>query len=76
MKVLKEYFTWATTIKCFVFAMIVSLLYVMRFAFVKHVAFFSLVAFKTYIAFTIINFLLFLFVFFILFLLASRSQDR
>lgn len=76
MKALREFFNLATIVKCLVFSMIVSLLYLARFDYVKHVPFFSNQSLKNYIGFTIVNFFLFIIIFLVLFLLARRAQKE
>lgn len=76
MKLLKEFFRASTTLKCFIFSLIVSLLYVLRFSYTKNIAFFSKITLTTYVAYTIINFILFLVIFFVLFVLANRGREN
>ena len=74
MKLLKEFFKKEAILKCFVFALFVSLLFTGRLAYVKQIHFFSATTFQIYLVFSIISFIIFIFVFFVLFWLSKREQ--
>ncbi len=71
---LKEFFNKRTLISCLIFSLPVSILFVWRFTSLRHIPFFSSEAAKIYAVFVLVNYLLFLFMFFILFWLSKRKQ--
>ena len=75
MKALKEFFNKETILKCFIFALIVSLMFTWRLTHVKNIPFFSADTFHVYLFFTAANFVVFMLMFLALFLLARRKQE-
>jgi len=71
---LKEFFNKRTLISCLLFSLPVSVLFVWRFTSLRHIPFFSSEGGKIYAVFVVVNYLLFLFMFFILFWLSKRRQ--
>ena len=74
MKALKEFFSGGTVLKCFIFALVVSVLFVARVDHVKHIPFFGRQSLQVYVAFTVTNFIIFMLLFLVLFLLGRREQ--
>jgi len=72
---LKEFFTREVLLKCLIFSMIVSLVLMWRFTHIRHLPFFSTEALQVYGIFVLIDFLILLFVFFLLFWLSKRKQE-
>ena len=71
---LKEFFNKRTLISCLIFSLPVSILFVWRFTSLRSIPFFSAETGKIYVVFVVVNYLLFLFMFFILFWLSKRKQ--
>ena len=74
MGVIKEFFSKRIFINCLVFSIPISALFLWRFIHVQHIPFFSAVSGQIYLFFLIADFLIFLFVFFILYWLSKRPQ--
>jgi len=71
---LKEFFNKRTLISCLIFSLPVSILFVWRFTSLRSIPFLSAEAGKIYVVFVVVNYLLFLLMFFILFWLSKRKQ--
>jgi hypothetical protein len=74
MSIAKEFFNGRTLISSLIFSLPVSMLFMWRFTSLRHIPFMSADAWKIYAVFVTVNFVLFLFVFFILFWLSRRKQ--
>ena len=75
MGVIKEFFKKRIFINCLVFSIPVSLLFMWRFTHLRNIPFFSATAWQIYLFFVVVDFLIFLFVFFILYWLSQRQQQ-
>jgi hypothetical protein len=75
MTLFEEFFNKRTLINCLVFSLPVSLLFMGRFISQRHIPFFSVDAWKIYTIFVVIDYVIILAVFFVLFLLSKRKQE-
>ena len=74
MKAIKAFLNKSTIVNCLVFALVISILFAWRHTYTREIPLFSLVSFQIYLSFVAVNFLVFLGVFFILFLLGRREE--
>jgi len=73
VSIFKDFLNKRTAISCLVFSVPVSLLFMWRFTSIRHIPFFSADAWKIYAVFVVIDFFVFLFVFFVLYWLSKRQ---
>jgi hypothetical protein len=76
MSLFKEFFNKRVLINCLVFSMPVSLLFMWRFTHLRGIPFFSTVAAQIYSVFVVVDYLIILFVFLLLFWLSRRRQQQ
>lgn len=75
MSTSSEFLNKRTAISCLVFSLPVSLLFMWRFTSLRGIPFFSADAWKIYGTFVVVDFLIFLLVFYILYRLSKRKQE-
>lgn len=75
MSIVKEFFNRRVLTNCLVFSLPVSLLFLWRFTSLRHLPMSSMLAGKIYLVFVVIDYVIILTVFFLLYWLSKRKQQ-